>query len=167
MTVAVPEAPPPHYLSVGTEIIDQIGIVVMHGPKSINALNEAFILEIVDALCRFDRDPAIHCMILRAGTPKYFSVGADMDEMSSRTFTTAIDEDFFTVGSHHQQSGRDRPMDKGRGYVHGICACCALCAMASCAALPCSNVTRVPGCSLYCPSTTTCSLALRPESINA
>jgi enoyl-CoA hydratase/carnithine racemase len=37
-------------------------------------------------------------MILRAGTPKYFSVGADINEMSSRTFTTAIDEDFFTVG---------------------------------------------------------------------
>jgi hypothetical protein len=48
MTVAVPEAPPPHYLSVRTEIVDQIGIVVIHGPKSINALNEAFILEIVE-----------------------------------------------------------------------------------------------------------------------
>src|SRR5947209_17397264 len=66
--------------------------------------------------------------------------------------------------SYHQQGSRDRPMDEGRGYVHGIGACSALCAIASCAALPCSAVTRVPGCSLYCPSTTTCSLAFRPES---
>src|SRR5882724_541715 len=69
--------------------------------------------------------------------------------------------------SDHQQNGRNRPMDERRGYVHGMGACCALCAMASCAAWPCSIVTRVPGCSLYCPSTTTCSLALSPESMRA
>ena len=37
--------------------------------------------------------------------------------------------------------------------------CCALCAAASSAALPCRTVTWLPGCSLYWPSTTTCSLA--------
>ena len=69
--------------------------------------------------------------------------------------------------SDHQQCGRDRPLDEGCGNVHGIGACCALWAAASSAALPCRIVTRVPGCSLYCPSTTTCSLASRPESMSA
>ena len=67
----------------------------------------------------------------------------------------------------HQQRGRDRPIDKGCGNVHGIGACRASCAASSCAALPCRIVTCAPGCSLYCPSTTTCSLAWRPESISA
>jgi hypothetical protein len=46
-------------------------------------------------------------------------------------------------------------------------ACCALCAAACSAARPCRIVTCVPGCSLYCPSTTICSLAVSPESIRA
>ena len=86
------------YQFVKTEVVDQVGIVVMHGPKSVNALNEAMIREIGDALHEFDRDPSIRCIILRAATPKYFSVGADIREMADRTFTAAIDEDFFTVG---------------------------------------------------------------------
>lgn len=97
--VAVPVvAPPPQYQFVRTEVMDQIGILTMHGPKSINALNEAFISEIVDALHRLDNDKAVRCILLRAGTPKYFSVGADINEMSARTFVKAMDEDFFTVG---------------------------------------------------------------------
>src|SRR6476659_975745 len=67
----------------------------------------------------------------------------------------------------HQQGGRDRPLDERCGNVHGIGACCALCAAASSAARPCRIVTCAPGCSLYCPSTTTCSLAWRPESMSA
>ena len=67
----------------------------------------------------------------------------------------------------HQKRGRDRPMNEGRGYVHGIIACCACCAAASSAASPCRIVTGVPGCSRYCPSTTTCSPAFSPESISA
>jgi long-chain acyl-CoA synthetase len=93
-----PAASQARYQFIKTEVVDQIGIVVMHGPKGINALNETMILEIGDALHRFDRDPTIRCMILRAGTPKYFSVGADINEMASRTLTEAIDEDFFTFG---------------------------------------------------------------------
>src|SRR4029077_10758119 len=68
---------------------------------------------------------------------------------------------------HHQQSGRDRPFDERCGYVHGMGACIASCAACSSAALPWSSATCTPGCSLYCPSTTTCSLALRPESMSA
>src|SRR5262249_40399035 len=67
----------------------------------------------------------------------------------------------------HEQRGRDRPLNEWRGDVHGIVACCACCAAASSAASPCRTVTCVPDCSRYCPSTTTCSPALRPESISA
>ena len=99
--VSMPQSaspPPPSYQFVRTEIVDRVGIVVMHGPKSINALNEEFILELVDALHRFDRDPDVRCMILRGGTDKYFSVGADINEMAKRTFSDALDQDFFTTG---------------------------------------------------------------------
>jgi long-chain acyl-CoA synthetase len=98
MEVSMPVIPTPQYKFVRTEVVDGIGTVTMHGPKSINALNEAFISEIVDALHRLDRDNAVRCMVLRAGTAKYFSVGADINEMSARSFVQAMEEDFFTVG---------------------------------------------------------------------
>src|SRR5262249_51995752 len=66
-----------------------------------------------------------------------------------------------------QQRGRDRARDKGWGDVHGIGVRCASCAAASSAALPWRMVTWMPGCSLYWPSTTTCSPAERPESMSA
>ncbi len=90
--------PPPNYQFVRAEVKDGIGVVTMHGPKGINALNEAFISEIADALHRMDQDRGVRCMILRAGTPKYFSVGADINEMAARTFVKALDDDFFTIG---------------------------------------------------------------------
>jgi long-chain acyl-CoA synthetase len=96
--IAPPVIQPPHYQFVRTEVKDRVGVLTMHGPRSINALNEAFISEIVDALRRLDADDAVRCIILRAGTPKFFSVGADINEMSARTFAKAMDEDFFTVG---------------------------------------------------------------------
>jgi enoyl-CoA hydratase/carnithine racemase len=96
--IAPPVVPPPQYQFVRTEVIDRVGVLTMHGPRSINALNEAFISEIVDALHRLDGDDAVRCIILRAGTPKFFSVGADINEMSARTFAKAMDDDFFTVG---------------------------------------------------------------------
>src|SRR5262249_33976648 len=68
---------------------------------------------------------------------------------------------------HHQQRGCNRSRDERRGNVHGIGVCCALCAAASSAAWPCRMFTRTPGCSLYCPSTTTCSFAARPLSMSA
>jgi long-chain acyl-CoA synthetase len=88
----------PNYQFVRAEVKDGIGVVTMHGPKGINALNEAFISEIADALHRMDQDRGVRCMILRAGTLKYFSVGADINEMAERTFVKALDDDFFTVG---------------------------------------------------------------------
>lgn len=75
-----------------------IGLVTLAGPKGINALNEAFISEIVTALHSFDQDPNIRCMVLTGITTDYFSVGADVNEMAERTFSDAYDRDFFTTG---------------------------------------------------------------------
>lgn len=93
---AVP--PAPTYRFLRAEVTDGIGVVTLHGPKGINALHEAFVTEIADTLWRMDQDRNVRCMILRAGTPQYFSVGADIHEMAARNAVAALDEDFFTVG---------------------------------------------------------------------
>lgn len=76
----------------------KVGLVTMAGPKGINALNEAFISEIVTALHTFDQDPDIRCMVLTGITTDVFSVGADVTEMVGRDLSDAYDRDFFSTG---------------------------------------------------------------------
>ncbi len=93
------QTPTPEYQNIRTEVLEGgIGVVTLHGPKGINALNQPFITEVADALHAFDRNRDIRCMIVRGGTPRYFSVGADITEMEQRGFSEAFDEDFFTAG---------------------------------------------------------------------
>lgn len=87
-----------HRSFVRAERQGPLGIVTLHGPKGVNALNELFITEIAEALAALDRDPLVRCMVLRSGTLQYFSVGADVEEMAQRTWASAIEEDFFTTG---------------------------------------------------------------------
>jgi long-chain acyl-CoA synthetase len=87
-----------HRSFVRAERKGALGVVTMHGPKGVNALNEMFITEIAEAMAAFDRDPLVRCMVLRSGTLQFFSVGADVEEMAQRTWASAIEDDFFTTG---------------------------------------------------------------------
>jgi hypothetical protein len=58
----------------------------------------------------------------------------------------------------HQQRGRDRPIDEGRGEIHGAFPA---------AAAPPRSSTLVPGCSRYWPATTTRWPSSTPLSITA
>lgn len=59
---------------------DAIGLVQLHRPEVLNALNPEMFEELLAALEAFDADPAIRCMIL-TGTERAFSAGADIKQM--------------------------------------------------------------------------------------
>ena len=71
-TAAAPE--------VLVEIEGKVGIVTLNRPKALNALSIAVMDAVSEALGGFDRDPAIHAMVL-AGLPRAFAAGADIGEM--------------------------------------------------------------------------------------
>ncbi len=63
-----------------TETRDRVGLVQIHNPKALNALNRQLVTEIMDALEAFDRDPVFGAMVL-CGNERAFASGADIKEM--------------------------------------------------------------------------------------
>lgn len=72
------------YEFIRTEVDGPIGIVQIHRPQKLNALNGRVMAEVIDALKAFDRDPAIRVLIL-TGDERAFAAGADIDEMAGET----------------------------------------------------------------------------------
>ena len=62
------------YTCIRTETRDAVGLVVLDRPKVLNALNQALIDELGDALAGFDADDAIGAMVV-TGNEKAFAAG--------------------------------------------------------------------------------------------
>ena len=82
------------YEFVLTETDGAVGIVRINRPQVRNALNEKTIAELVDALEAFDRDDAIHCMIL-TGDDRAFAAGADITQMVEAGSVDVLNDDSF------------------------------------------------------------------------
>ena len=65
-----------------TETIDRVGLLRLNRPKAMNALNNALLGELMDALEAFDADPDIGAMVI-AGNERAFAAGADIKEMAN------------------------------------------------------------------------------------
>lgn len=73
------------YQNILVEIRGKVGLVTLNRPQALNALNEALIAELNDALIGFESKPNIGCIII-AGSEKAFAAGADVKEMANKTF---------------------------------------------------------------------------------
>ncbi len=74
------------YENIISETRDAVGIITLHRPKALNALNAQLIDELNYALSDFQEDAAIGCVII-TGSDKAFAAGADIREMKDKTFT--------------------------------------------------------------------------------
>jgi 1,4-dihydroxy-2-naphthoyl-CoA synthase len=63
----------------------KVGVIQLHRPKALNALCDALFDDLIHAGRAFDQDEQIGCMVL-TGSPKAFAAGADIAEMSTKTF---------------------------------------------------------------------------------
>ena len=73
----------------------KVGIVTLNRPKALNALNDALMTELGDALKAFDADPAIGCIIV-TGSERAFAAGADIGAMASYSFVDVYKGDYIT-----------------------------------------------------------------------
>ena len=69
----------------------RVGLVTLNRPKQLNALNDALMDQLGEALLSFERDPGIGCIVL-TGNDKAFAAGADIAAMASKTFLQAYQE---------------------------------------------------------------------------
>jgi enoyl-CoA hydratase len=73
----------------------KVGIVTLNRPKALNALNDALMTELGDALKAFDADEAIGCIIV-TGSERAFAAGADIGAMATYSFTDVYKGDYIT-----------------------------------------------------------------------
>ena len=73
------------YQNIIVEIRGKVGLVTLNRPQALNALNEALIAELNDALGGFESNPEIGCTVI-TGSDKAFAAGADVKEMAEKTY---------------------------------------------------------------------------------
>lgn len=79
-------------IEVRTEA-DKVGIITLHRPKQLNALNDQLMDELGAALQAFDADEKIGCMVI-TGSEKAFAAGADIGAMAQYSFADVYKGDY-------------------------------------------------------------------------
>ena len=94
-------------IEVRTEA-DKVGIITLHRPKQLNALNDQLMDELGAALQAFDADEKIGCMVI-TGSEKAFAAGADIGAMAQYSFADVYKGDY--IGRNWEQiSGIRKPV---------------------------------------------------------
>jgi enoyl-CoA hydratase len=70
-------------------------LVTLNRPKQLNALNDALMDQLGEALLAFDRDEGIGCIVI-TGSEKAFAAGADIAAMAKKTYMEAHAGEFIT-----------------------------------------------------------------------
>jgi enoyl-CoA hydratase len=73
----------------------KVGIITLNRPKALNALNDALMTELGQALKAFDADDAIGCIIV-TGSERAFAAGADIAAMAKYSFIDTYKGDYIT-----------------------------------------------------------------------
>lgn len=75
--------------------VDNVGLITLNRPKQLNALNDALMDELGQALRTFDANTEIGCIIL-TGNEKAFAAGADIAVMASWTYMEAYGSEYIS-----------------------------------------------------------------------
>jgi enoyl-CoA hydratase len=78
-----------------TETRGRVGLITLHRPKQLNALNDALMNELGAALQSYDEDESIGCMVI-TGSDKAFAAGADIGAMATWTYMDVYKSDYIT-----------------------------------------------------------------------
>jgi enoyl-CoA hydratase len=83
------------YENILVETRGRVGLVVLNRPKALNALNDALMDELGEALRAFDAQEEIGVIVL-TGSEKAFAAGADIGMMASYSYMDVYKGDYIT-----------------------------------------------------------------------
>lgn len=106
------------YKTIITEINDSVELIRLNRPDALNALNSELLGELADALSKADRDPKVRVIVL-TGSEKAFAAGADIKEMSEKTYADMATENFFADEANAITSTRKPVIAAVAGYALG------------------------------------------------
>jgi enoyl-CoA hydratase len=83
------------YENILVEVRGRSGLITLHRPKALNALNDALMDELGDALLAFDRDSSVGAIVI-TGSEKAFAAGADIAAMAKFTYPKVLLDGYIT-----------------------------------------------------------------------
>ncbi len=106
------------YQTLLIERTDGVALVRLNRPEALNALNSQLLGELAALLDVLEADSAIGCVVL-TGSERAFAAGADIKEMSSKSYADMFKEDFFTAPARRLERFRKPVIAAVAGYALG------------------------------------------------
>ncbi len=82
-------------MTIKIEKIDRVILVTINRPDKLNALNTVVMSELIQVLTKYDQDPEVGCFVI-TGTERAFAAGADIAEMSDKSYVDMLSIDYFS-----------------------------------------------------------------------
>ncbi len=106
------------YETITVDVEDHVALIKLNRPDALNALNSQLLGELCQALEDADANEKVRCMII-TGSEKAFAAGADIKEMSSKSFGDVFCENLFADASDRISSIRKPIIAAVAGYALG------------------------------------------------
>ena len=106
------------YENILTETRGRVGLITLNRAKALNALNDALMDELGDALAKFDADENIGCIVI-TGNDKAFAAGADIGAMKNWSYMDVYKSGYITRNWERIRSVRKPVVAAVAGYALG------------------------------------------------
>jgi enoyl-CoA hydratase/carnithine racemase len=106
---------------------DGVTLIRLNRPEALNALNSQLLGELSEALDAAEADAGVRCLVL-TGSEKAFAAGADIKEMSTKSYAEMFALDFFAPAARRLEQFRKPVIAAVSGYaLGGGCELAMLC----------------------------------------
>lgn len=109
------------------EVEDHVALIRLNRPDALNALNTQLLGELCTALEEADGNDKVRCIVI-TGSDKAFAAGADIREMSQKTYVEVYSENLFAAANDRVSAIRKPIIAAVAGYaLGGGCELAMLC----------------------------------------
>lgn len=106
------------YETIIVEIEDDVATITLNRPDALNALNSKLLGELCAAMEEADKSDKVRCIVL-TGSEKAFAAGADVTEMSDKSFVEMYTSAFFQNEAERFMGVRKPIIAAVAGYALG------------------------------------------------